>query len=101
MMAGSGHIAGVINHPDANKYQYWTNDALPETVEDWISGASEHPGSWWGDWRAWLFDRSGDDVPARTPGDGKLKAIRKAPGRNVLVRSDAKPSKSAKPEPAA
>ncbi|MFY0637533.1 class I poly(R)-hydroxyalkanoic acid synthase [Maricaulis maris] len=100
MMAGSGHIAGVINHPDANKYQYWTNDALPETVEDWIEGASEHPGSWWGDWRAWLFDRSGDDVPARTPGDGLLKAIRKAPGRNVLVRSDAKPSKSTEQEPA-
>ncbi|RKR02860.1 class I poly(R)-hydroxyalkanoic acid synthase [Maricaulis maris] len=89
MMAGSGHIAGVINHPDAKKYQYWTNEALPETVEAWIDGATEHPGSWWGDWRDWLFERSGDNVPARTPGDGKLKPIRKAPGRNVLVRSDA------------
>ncbi|BDW99545.1 class I poly(R)-hydroxyalkanoic acid synthase [Maricaulis maris] len=100
MMAGSGHIAGVINHPDAKKYQYWTNDALPETVEAWIDGAVEHPGSWWGDWRDWLYARSGEDVPARTPGDGKLKLIRKAPGRNVMVRSDdadtAKPGAKAK-----
>lgn len=100
MMAGSGHIAGVINHPDAKKYQHWTNDALPETVEAWIEGATEHPGSWWGDWRDWLLERSGEDVPARTPGDGKLKPIRKAPGRNVLVRSDATKAKSEKPEPA-
>jgi len=94
MMAGSGHIAGVINHPDANKYQHWTNDDLPETVDDWIAGAAEHPGSWWLDWREWLFERSGDDVPARAPGDGKLKAIRPAPGRNVLVRSDEEKAKS-------
>ncbi len=89
VMAGSGHIAGVINHPDAKKYQYWTNDELPETGEAWIEGASETPGSWWGNWRDWLAERSGDDIPARQPGDGKLKPLRKAPGRNVLVRSDA------------
>ncbi|WP_412546073.1 class I poly(R)-hydroxyalkanoic acid synthase [Maricaulis sp. MIT060901] len=96
MMAGSGHIAGVINHPDANKYQHWTNDDLPETVDDWIAGAVEHPGSWWLDWREWLNERSGEDVPARTPGDGNLAAIRPAPGRNVLVRSD---EETASPKP--
>mgnify|MGYP003640346896 CR=1 FL=1 len=90
MMAGSGHIAGVINHPDAHKYQYWTNDALPATAEDWLAGAEEHPGSWWFDWRDWLYERSGKDVAARVPGEGKLKVIRDAPGENVLVRSDAK-----------
>ena len=89
MLAGSGHIAGVINHPAAGKYQHWTNDKLPKTVEAWIKGAKEHPGSWWADWRDWLYERSGEDVPARTPGDGKLKPICPAPGRNVLVRSDA------------
>mgnify|MGYP003113295216 FL=1 len=89
LLAGSGHIAGVINHPAAGKYQHWTNDKLPKTVEAWIKGAKEHPGSWWTDWRDWLYERSGDDVPARTPGDGKLKPICPAPGRNVLVRSDA------------
>jgi polyhydroxyalkanoate synthase len=89
MMAGSGHIAGVINHPDANKYQHWVNEALPDTVDEWIAGAEEHPGSWWLNWREWLYERSGEDVPARTPGEGPLKAIRPAPGLNVLVRSDA------------
>lgn len=93
MMAGSGHIAGVINHPDANKYQHWTNDELPGTVDDWIAGAVEHPGSWWLDWREWLYARSGEDVTARNPGDGKLDPIRPAPGRNVLVRSDDAKSK--------
>ncbi|MHA6288533.1 class I poly(R)-hydroxyalkanoic acid synthase [Maricaulis sp. CAU 1757] len=88
MMAGSGHIAGVINHPDAQKYQHWTNDALPETLEEWQAEASEHPGSWWLDWRDWLYQRSGEDVPARQPGEGKLKAIRPAPGDYVRVRSD-------------
>ncbi|MAC39890.1 MAG: class I poly(R)-hydroxyalkanoic acid synthase [Oceanicaulis sp.] len=88
LLAGAGHIAGVINHPAAGKYQHWTNDKLPKTVEAWIKGAKEHPGSWWADWRDWLYERSGDDVPARTPGDGKLKPICPAPGRNVLVRSD-------------
>ena len=104
MMAGSGHIAGVINHPDAHKYQYWTNDALPGTVEEWIDGATETPGSWWLDWRDWLYERSGKDVAARQPGSGKLTVIRDAPGENVLVRSDAKDgvkaqAPAAKPEP--
>ena len=88
LMAGSGHIAGVINHPDAHKYQHWTNDDLPETVDAWIKGAKEHPGSWWQDWKDWLDTHSGDDVPARKPGDGKLKPLRDAPGANVLVRSE-------------
>lgn len=99
MMAGSGHIAGVINHPDANKYQHWTNDALPDTVDEWLAGAEEHPGSWWLDWRSWLYERSGDNVPARVPGDGQLDVIRPAPGENVLVRSDA-PAGKTKAEPA-
>lgn len=103
MMAGSGHIAGVINHPDADKYQHWTNDALPDTVESWMAGATETPGSWWLDWRDWLYERSGKDVAARQPGSGRLAVIRDAPGENVLVRSDAKdgaPPQTAAPAPA-
>jgi polyhydroxyalkanoate synthase len=87
MMAGSGHIAGVINHPDANKYQHWLNSALPDTVEEWIDGAIEHPGSWWPNWHAWLAKRSGKQVKARMPGDGKLKVLCDAPGEYVKVRS--------------
>ena len=87
MMAGSGHIAGVINHPDAKKYQHWTNDALPDTVDAWMEGATENPGSWWPDWHAWLTRMSGPHVPARTPGDGKLPVLGDAPGEYVKVKS--------------
>lgn len=88
-MAGSGHIAGVINHPDANKYQHWTNEQLPASVEGWRSGAVEHPGSWWPHWSTWLKARSGQQVPARDPAKGVLKPIEDAPGSFVRVRSDA------------
>jgi len=87
MMSGSGHIAGVINAPVARKYQHWTNDALPATVEEWIAGATEHPGSWWENWAAWLARRSGGMVPARDPAKGPLKPLEDAPGSFVKVRS--------------
>jgi polyhydroxyalkanoate synthase len=87
ILAGSGHIAGVINPPAAKKYQYWTNDKLPPRVEDWFGGAREHPGSWWTDWEAWLAPLSGKMVPARKPGDGKLKVLGDAPGTYVKVKA--------------
>jgi polyhydroxyalkanoate synthase subunit PhaC len=87
MMSGSGHIAGVINAPVAHKYQHWTNDKLPPTVEEWIAGAEEHPGSWWENWAAWLAKRSGGMVPARDPARGPLKPLEDAPGSFVKVRS--------------
>lgn len=86
-MAGSGHIAGVINHPDAKKYQHWTNSALPGSVEEWVAGAVEHPGSWWPHWAEWLNERSGGMVPARDPTKGPLKPLEDAPGSFVKVRS--------------
>jgi polyhydroxyalkanoate synthase len=86
-MAGSGHIAGVINHPDARKYQHWTNDALPGTHEEWQAGAVEHPGSWWPHWAEWLKVRSGVKIPARDPAKGLLKPLADAPGEYVLVKS--------------
>jgi len=86
-MAGSGHIAGVINAPAANKYQYWSNPELPETVEAWVAGAEEHAGSWWPHWSAWLGERSGPMVAARDPVTGVLEALEDAPGAFVKVRS--------------
>ncbi|MFT3726654.1 MAG: class I poly(R)-hydroxyalkanoic acid synthase [Terricaulis sp.] len=87
MLAGSGHIAGVINHPDAKKYQYWSYGKLPETLEQWQASAVEHPGSWWPHWDEWLAKLSGPDVPARAPGEGPLPALADAPGTYVKVRS--------------
>lgn len=65
--AGSGHIAGVINHPDKHKYQYWTNETLPSNFDDWFAGATEHAGSWWLDWHQWLVKQSGEQIEAFKP----------------------------------
>ncbi len=89
IVAGSGHIAGVINHPDAKKYQHWTNKNLKGSVEDWFAFAVEHPGSWWPYWDQWLSKLSGDQIPARMPGEGPLPALADAPGEYVKVRSGA------------
>ncbi|WP_371130392.1 class I poly(R)-hydroxyalkanoic acid synthase [Phenylobacterium sp.] len=86
-LAGSGHIAGVINAPVANKYQHWTNSDLPATPEAWIDGAKEHPGSWWPHWAEWLRAKSGGLVAARDPAAGKFKPIEDAPGSYVKVKS--------------
>jgi polyhydroxyalkanoate synthase len=87
ILAGSGHIAGVINPPSAKKYQHWTNDKLPPKIEDWLAGAKEHPGSWWPDWEAWLAPLSGKKIPARKPGDSKLKPLGDAPGTYVKIKA--------------
>jgi len=116
IIAGSGHIAGVVNPPSAKKYQHWTNEAYdwgitgegktvkaggkkngkakngahhsyPATVEEWWAGATERPGSWWPDWDVWLSRLSGKKVPARKPGDGKLKVLGDAPGEYVKIKA--------------
>ena len=87
VLAGSGHIAGVINPPDKKKYQYWTGPRPRNAdVDGWLAKAKEHPGSWWPDWLVWLTRQSPTEVPARIPGDGALKAIEDAPGSYVRVR---------------
>jgi polyhydroxyalkanoate synthase len=89
VLAGSGHIAGVVNPPAAQKYQYWVNDQPCGTLQSFIDGATEHKGSWWPDWLQWLTRQDGETVKvggARVPGKGKLKPIEDAPGRYVKAR---------------
>ncbi len=89
ILAGSGHIAGVINHPDANKYQHWLPQEgakLPETVDEWQKSLIEYPGSWWNDWAKWLDKLGGGKVKARKPGSGDLPEICDAPGTYVLMK---------------
>lgn len=89
VLAGSGHIAGVVNPPEARKYQYWTNEGKPASLDDFVAGATEHKGSWWPDWAKWIGALSEKQVPAkgaRLPGKGKLKAIEDAPGSYVRAR---------------
>jgi polyhydroxyalkanoate synthase subunit PhaC len=88
VVAGSGHIAGVVNPPDAGKYQYWTNGTGAATLEEWLQGATETPGSWWPDWLTWITALSGSKVAARIPGDAGLTILGDAPGEYVKVRGE-------------
>ena len=90
VLGGSGHIAGIVNPPSANKYGYWTNDALPASADEFLAGATQNPGSWWSDWQQWLGALPGGDkkVPARVPGAGNLKVLDDAPGSFVKFRLD-------------
>jgi polyhydroxyalkanoate synthase subunit PhaC len=88
VLAGSGHIAGVVNPPAKAKYQYWTGGkAGTGTLEAWLKTATEHPGSWWPDWFAWIKQQDATEVPAREPGGGKLKPIEPAPGSYVKMKA--------------
>ena len=93
-LAASGHIAGVVNPPAAEKYSHWTSDAkkLPKTPDEWLATATQAPGSWWPTWKKWLEQYSGGMVKARKPGSAKLKPIEDAPGSYVKVRIGHEPS---------
>jgi polyhydroxyalkanoate synthase subunit PhaC len=89
VMAGSGHIAGVVNPPSAQKYQHWVNECDAATLEGFIAGATEHKGSWWNDWLNWLTAQGGKTVAAdgaRIPGGGAFAALEDAPGSYVKTR---------------
>ena len=92
VLGGSGHIAGIINPPVANKYGYWVNPAakLPKTSDEWFSKAQQHAGSWWVDWQDWVTAHDDTQVTPRDPAKGKLKPIEDAPGSYVKMRADSK-----------
>ncbi|TMJ37695.1 MAG: class I poly(R)-hydroxyalkanoic acid synthase [Alphaproteobacteria bacterium] len=87
VLAGSGHIAGVVNPPDKMKYQYWTGPKpTSANLDKWLTKAREHAGSWWPDWLKWLKAQDSTEVSARQPGGGKLMPLEDAPGSYVKVR---------------
>jgi len=85
ILAASGHIAGIVNPPVANKYGYWLNEEWPEDRDAWFAGAEEHKGSWWPHWQQWVAKFAGDEVPARQPGHNGLAALDDAPGTYVKM----------------
>ena len=87
VLAGSGHIAGVINPAGSAKYGHWTNDELPADPDAWLEGATQHPGSWWPLWAEWQGQLAGGEVAAREPGQGGLPALEPAPGSYVKIES--------------
>lgn len=86
VMAGSGHIAGVVNPPDKMKYQFWTGGPVKGEFEDWVKKAEETPGSWWPHWHEWIKAEDDRMVPARKTG-GTMNSIEEAPGSYVRVRA--------------
>ncbi|WP_420102200.1 class I poly(R)-hydroxyalkanoic acid synthase [Bosea sp. (in: a-proteobacteria)] len=86
VVAGSGHIAGVVNPPAKVKYQYWTNGPAEGSLESWMASATEHPGSWWPHWFDWVRRQAPRKVKAREPGGGKLEPLADAPGTYVKIR---------------
>jgi polyhydroxyalkanoate synthase len=87
VMAGSGHIAGVVNSPNKPKYQFWTGGPVEGELEDWIEKATETSGSWWPYWFEWIRKQAPRTVPARDPGAGNLEPLCDAPGTYVLAKS--------------
>ena len=88
VLTASGHIAGVVNPASKNKRHFWTNTTLPAGADEWFSGATQHPGSWWTHWSQWLMKFGGAEVAARAPGTALYPAIELAPGRYVKERCD-------------
>jgi polyhydroxyalkanoate synthase subunit PhaC len=88
VLSGSGHIAGVVNPPASNKYQYWINDNIRDiSLQDWLKAAQEHKGSWWPDWREWLATIDAEEVAPRGVGSDAQPPIEDAPGSYVRVRA--------------
>ncbi|NNG05275.1 MAG: class I poly(R)-hydroxyalkanoic acid synthase [Inquilinus sp.] len=87
-LSASGHIAGVVNPPESNKYCYWTNAKTPKSSDAWLKAAKQHDGSWWPEWYGWVAKHGGPMIPAREPGKNGLKVIEDAPGGYVASRAD-------------
>jgi polyhydroxyalkanoate synthase len=88
VLAGSGHIAGVVNPPAKEKYGFWTGTiARDQSYEDWTGAAEQHPGSWWPYWFAWVERQAPERVPAREPGGGGLEILGDAPGEYVRMKA--------------
>ncbi|MEP4860637.1 MAG: alpha/beta fold hydrolase, partial [Alphaproteobacteria bacterium] len=86
VMAGSGHIAGVVNPPQTKKYQHWTGGPPLGAFDDWVKSAKENPGSWWPHWQKWIEKQDRKRVAARRPEDEKIPILGDAPGDYVTVR---------------
>jgi polyhydroxyalkanoate synthase subunit PhaC len=86
VLAGSGHIAGIVNPPNKQKYQYWTGGPAEGDLQSWLETAAEHPGSWWPYWHSWLVKQNDEMVDERIPGGGQVELLGDAPGTYVKER---------------
>ncbi len=99
ILGGSGHIAGIINPPEAEKYDYRVTDGLPSDPDGWAQEAEKHPGSWWPEWQRWAVSMNGEQTQARKPGTGRYKVLEDAPGSFVKARAGDKVEIEISPAP--
>jgi polyhydroxyalkanoate synthase len=84
VLGASGHIAGVVNPPHPAKRNYWTNDLVTDTPDDWFARAESRPGSWWPHWTQWLAGHAGAMHPApKHAGSAGYPPLEPAPGSYV------------------
>jgi polyhydroxyalkanoate synthase len=86
VLSGSGHVAGVVNHPSKNKYNYWSNDSIEKNSDAWLKNSKDNPGSWWVDWDKWASKLSGKKIPARQIKESSSKKLADAPGDYVKMK---------------
>ena len=85
VLAGSGHIAGIINPAYSKKYGYWTNSNTFSVPDEWLKTADRHDGSWWPYWSSWIKARSSSHIPAYIPGShNDFPSLGLAPGKYVM-----------------
>lgn len=88
VLGGSGHIAGIVNPPVANKYCYWANDELTHDAESWLQNADRFDGSWWSDWSVWITSQGSRTVNARKIRNNRTNPFEDAPGSYAKLRLD-------------
>ena len=96
VLGGSGHIAGIVNPPAANKYCYWSNDELTHDAEIWLQNAKKHNGSWWNDWATWVEAQNSGKVPARKIKRNETNKFEDAPGSYAKFRLDSAVNRKSK-----
>ena len=96
LLGGSGHIAGIVNPPVANKYCYWSNDELSHDPQTWLKNATRFEGSWWGDWSNWVASHSGEKVKARKIRQSRQTTSNDAPGTYARFRLDTQQNNNSK-----
>jgi polyhydroxyalkanoate synthase len=88
VLGGSGHIAGIVNPPVANKYCFWANDELTHEAESWLQNADRFDGSWWSDWSVWISSQGSRTVNARKIRNNRTNPFENAPGSYAKLRLD-------------
>jgi polyhydroxyalkanoate synthase len=86
VLSNAGHIQSMVNPVGGKKASYREGPESGPDPDRWLERSTEHRGSWWEHWAAWLAERSGDRRPApRELGSAAHPPLGPAPGTYVLA----------------